>query len=119
MNIEIIKWMVEYADGFEWEDPDRLDMPHGSWTVNNSCKNNPSWNNLIYPLLLQRAIERINISTKYTIEIMIVDDDGGSIGVGIMINSQWIEGIYLDHDQAKEAALEYIYEQEKNNGNTR
>ena len=67
MDINFIKWMVEKAEGFEWIEPDRIGMPHGTWTVNDSCKDNPSWNFLIYPLLLQGAIEGVNRDEGYLV----------------------------------------------------
>ena len=37
MDIELIKWMVGYAYGFEWVEPDKIVMPFGTWTITNEC----------------------------------------------------------------------------------
>jgi hypothetical protein len=109
MEIEFIKWMVEYAEKFSW-DEETVTYKEGSWLLGRLHDAIKTWG--MYPLILQRAIEGINLSTQYTIEIKIVNDEGGSVGIGIMVNGQWVKHYYLDYDQAKEAGLKYIYEQE-------
>ncbi len=112
MDIDVIKWMIGYADGFEWIEPDRIGMPHGTWTVNDSCKDNPSWNFLIYPLLLQRAIEgvnRCNIYNKSESKILV----NLYVYESITKNGSELYDIdWANPGKAKEASLKYVWEQE-------
>ena len=109
---DFIKKCCEFADGFEWLKPDQLGMPHGTWTVNSSCKDNPSWNFLIYPLLLQRAIETIEDTEPIKFTFM----ENGAKTFRFIVEFQFtgkqkISGwIYPSIDSAKITALKYVFE---------
>ncbi len=117
MDIAFIKWMCEKAkweylkekDGYSWV---RLEC--GS-TISTSFIMKSS---IYYPLLLQRAIEGINrahrnFSDRYPIihiECYYIKE------IEKKIYGEYVEEFNIDSfdsiDQAKEAALRYIYEHE-------
>jgi len=111
MDMDFIKWMCERAEGFrhvekmhDIECPDQMYI--GEYLI---VKNKAR-----YPLLLQRAIEGLNMISDIWIQILISPDTGGSIAWKPFMNCKYqLNGdLYLWPDQAKEAALKYIYEQE-------
>ncbi len=123
MNIDFIKWKVEYADGFvniSDEIEDRIQLPTGDLIGIDELESDYWFKSIVDPLLTQRAIEGVN--REYF-------NEGSRIKpLGI---KQYPAGISLFHavdkwekqfdvpfeadtyDQAKESALMYIYEQEK------
>ena len=101
MNIEFIKWMVGYAEGFE-------EVGFGgliTYDRFSTCRFKDLENWFLYPLLRQRAIENVgavvSICSKGYIEIGDPDDP-------YMIKVSDFKNI----DKAKEQALKYIYNQE-------
>jgi len=125
MNIDFIKWMCEKT---EWMCTAELD-----WYVRTPDEDccfqitNPSdmkdtgWTDVYYPLLLQRAIEEINQSddTCYFIQINLYSvcitnvDTGKDIFIADYNGSDGNKhASSKEVDQAKEAALKYILEQE-------
>jgi hypothetical protein len=113
-DIDFIKWMCEKADGFEigecTEDWGQfLKAPDGIFL---SIKMYQGYfDNIVYPLLLQRAIEGVNSGSIWdTFEIkqhfasMEIRSPSGLCERVIVNNG--------DYDEAKESALKYIYEQE-------
>ena len=111
-EIDFIKTCCRFAEGFSWREPDKLDMPHGSWTFNSSCKNNPSWNFLLYPLLLQRAIEGINNDIDNSLCAIFLT----AAFVNVILKGKTVKTypIYIHQDEhnpdhAKTAALEYVF----------
>ena len=116
MNIDFIKWMIGYGEGFEVITDDLLDfeisIPLDNILLQSWCNHfrTDMWKQIYYPLLLQRAIEGINRGEGYLIfqdfsEIRIEHNDNN----GFEKYYDYGYGI----DQAKEAALKYIYEQEQ------
>ena len=103
-EIDFIKWMVGYADGFEMVEG-RIKTPHKHQLLMDTIQVHKGY----YPLLLQRAIEGVSKSkSKYYI-----DQFSESICVG---TSRFFCYIFEKDngeniDQAKEQALKYIYEQ--------
>ena len=125
-DVDFIKRCCEYADGFELS---QIKYDYG--TDNTFCGfDDFRWNiimepftNIMYPLLLQRAIEGVNLehfnkgSYTYPYEIKQMID-------GYMVKTH--DRIYeecdkydsfnfserMDHDQAKRSALEYIFTQD-------
>ena len=106
MNIEFIKWLVGYAEGFE------------SLNNNDGSLNGIHYRHIyafgdiqksaVYPLLLQRAIEGINASEvsffiAYNSDFVITYEYGGKNYNHFSVES-------LGIDQAKEEALEYVWE---------
>jgi len=109
MNIDFIKWKVEKAgcgfsiniiNGETWVDYIGFKIPVAEYDI---------W--ALKPLLLQRAIEGVNIKTNWLILL------------GITIKVKHIDHTYLEqfkreihsvgeYDKAKESALKYIWEQE-------
>ena len=110
MDLDFIKWMVGYAKGFEL-DEDYLDSPGNECWALESELNYVAWKEVYYPLLLQRAIEGIN--RDHEIEIV---QEAWCIALLKLGKSLPHFEIVGNPDQAKEAALKYIYEQEKSNG---
>ena len=109
MNIDFIKWMVGYAEGFEYK-YDSFEKwiisPNGDqWFLDHLINNKNR-----YPLLLQRAIEGINrdLNNPYSISTEQNNIEVYHNKLGMM--DGWIRD---DQDQAKILALKYIYEQEK------
>lgn len=115
MNIEFIKWLVNYAYNFEYEiEYNNLDQQQYICYACGEQFEIDLWEieeYEHYPLLLQRAIEGIN-REEYG---WYVDQDHSKIFVQPF--QTIIEGICFrfdkDPDQAKEAALKYIWEQEE------
>ena len=126
MNIEFIKWMVEKA-GWKWIPPfenEVVSMISPSIQID-------QYNMLIFitddfeksvwfHILLQRAIEGVEKNTK--LEILAYWNKSGQCYESQVFTSDSEDAFpihqveYTDFtniDQAKEAALKYIYEQEK------
>ena len=112
MNIDFIKWMIGYADGFEIKqrlsgyiivDPEKTQIDDDMIEEDK----------VVYPLLLQRAIEGINITERWLImqgcNHIDVYDSMDELDEIVIEVPQDVDSI----DQAKEQALKYIYEQEK------
>lgn len=104
MNIDFIKWMVEKAEGFEWERLEGLGLmcSYGPWSAKFSCLSE----RIYYPLLLQRAIEGWNNGLT---KIIIIQSECGCFIFG----QEEIDFSADTYDGSKEKALMYIYEQEK------
>lgn len=123
MNIDFIKWLCEKADGFIWNKA-TIVYPNGLWCYVDSLVCDEAFQMIYYPLLLQRAIEGVNNfsyfnNAYYEIEqhrwgIELFDHRLPAPKNHIGYRRYESEGIksYLT-DQAKEAALRYIWEQEK------
>ena len=110
MNIDFIKWLCEKADGFKVS-KDRvvcLGWESNHNTVIEGCE---YWNGVYYPLLLQRAIEKIReiIPEYHELKIDYVVSYGWSFRYGSITSQDF----FNNPDQAKESALKYIWEQEK------
>jgi len=111
MNIDFIKWMVGYADGFEIINDNVFYDPNGD-PVDFSWFSRDDGLTIWYPLLLQRAIEGINKHdekwsiTQYPFIITVVDYDDNNIKFG--------DGdIGQSQEKNIEQALKYIWEKEK------
>ena len=101
MNIEFIKWLVGYAEGFE------------SLNNNDGSLNGIHYRHIyafgdiqksaVYPLLLQRAIEGLGIQiSASSVYIEMGDPDDPFYGKCV--------SEFKNIDEAKEAALKYIWE---------
>ncbi len=122
MDIEFIKWMCEKAEGFSYEIGSGINaVVVGKYAVfsENDIKQNAKrtftsrlWVPVYYPLLLQRAIEGVNNKNIDIAEGFYIEQMTGQI-----IVCQHCEPYVLFEnkpiDQAKEAALKFISEQEK------
>ena len=126
MDIDFIKWMIGYAEGFELSemstDQIRIEIIDIEKVVSFSTmiamgkgdpESNKYWQKIYYPLLLQRAIEGVNRGeSKYWII---------QHRERIIVRKEFLDGLpyfrYEDisPDQAKEATLKYIYKQESKN----
>ena len=115
MDIDFIKWMVGYAEGFEWG-KETVTYQHSSWLLGRLHDQVVTWG--MYPLILQRAIEGVNSSyfrdhDRYSLKSRYSYDQGKWCYMIIRLQGEgsqtdWYETI----DEAKEQALKYIYEQE-------
>lgn len=112
MNIEFIKWMCEKAEGFEYNvkdclHRDTINYPMGDWDFIDNI-NQERFQLVLYPLLLIKAIDGVNSGDGYIIAIsssVIISDRDGNI-----IADFWR---MADQDQAREAALKLVWENEK------
>ncbi|MCK5614048.1 hypothetical protein KAR91_69940 [Candidatus Pacearchaeota archaeon] len=108
-DIEFIKWMVDYAEGFRWED-EGMFCPSGCYR---SCDAGFLRTKQIYPFLRQRAVEGVNRESEKWIIIQtnsfvrLVDKTSA-----FKIPEVDFKFAEMTIDQAKEAALMYIWEQE-------
>ena len=103
MNIEKLKWMIERADGFRFvekmhdvECPDQMYI--GEYQI---VKNKVRW-----PLLLQRTIEGLNRDSDRWIVNNRMD------GVEVYESETAYQDYFnfdLGIDQAKQSAIDYIY----------
>ena len=124
MNIDYIKFLASYAEGFETDTIDGitfLTIPNGNrnpikWFV----ANGDNWQKIYYPLLLQRAIEGWNIkngipSTTGFVQYQddIVYYQSNNRMKTWKIDQMTDEYDLMTFDQAKEEALKCIWEQEK------
>ena len=111
MNIEFIKFLVKYAEGFDLRE--KKDGSVYIWYKDFSIITTTDYYKwFIYPLLLQRAIEGINLSkTEYSIDLIndLVEVCKGEYSLKVILPSA--KGI--TYDKAKEQALKYVWEQEK------
>jgi len=109
MNIDFIKWLVGYAEEFKCVDNSDGSFNGIHYRHIYSMDNVPE--SALYPLLLQRAIEGINASESpffiaQNSDFVIAYEYGGK-------NYNHFSIMDLGVDQAKEEALEYVWEQEK------
>ncbi len=106
MNSDLIKWLVSYAEGFEWLSMLTVYAPDGE-----PCRiDSESFKLAYYPLLLQKAIEGINKGEGFLIfqnfaEIRIEHNENDGFEEYFSFSD------YEFEDQAKDQALKYIYEQ--------
>jgi len=131
MNIEFIKWLVGYAEGFELSvmsigdyDPDpkysvdiatSTSIGFGAIQGLGDSHSYAVWHYIYYPLLLQRAIEGINKTTVGTVidqycDYIEVTTDKKDLKLD-PYNQMFPEDIGFD--AAKEEALEYTWERLK------
>ena len=106
MDIDFIKWMVGYAEGFEWSSKSVV-TPHDIIVPGS---NKSIWKNVYMPLLLQKAIEGFN--KEHNI-LCFIEQYGDHIGCAY--NDKKVQVFEFDDMspyEAKKQAVEYIYEQE-------
>jgi hypothetical protein len=110
MNIDFIKWMCDKAEGFSVSDDlkNHMILPHGN--VLSMSDKSAFTHNIIYPLLLQRAIEGVNREDDWFIDIEQLGDKSlyRIFHVGEFDRKK---DKYEHIDKAKESALRYIWEQ--------
>ena len=123
-KIDFIKWMGGYTEGFFIIDRYKLD----EWTVEVQSKKHSNmyswcridfdyveWNEVFYPLLLQRAIEGIN--RKHDLWVILQWNSAykkWDINVIKEFECLFTE-LNENPDICKEAALKYIFEQDDYN----
>ncbi len=105
MNIDKIKWMVDYAEEYEITN-DRITY-RGSWDCIGNIIASP-----LYPHLLTRTIEGINRDWLEGGIFHIVQ--GKSFILVYKLGLSAIEKFSMDvPDQAKQSAIDYVYKQEE------
>ena len=116
MDIDKIKWMVGYAEGFEYC------LVGGHESVKLTYEKYEHFVTIVgflmsplYRILLQSAIEGINTNSEYKII-----SDEVTYTVFVKNNAELLTIAELKNgkrlfDEAKESALDYVYEQEKIN----
>lgn len=105
MDIDFIKWMCEKSEGFDWKDG-QFQTPYNEWYKLH--KNRGWFDIMIYPLLLQRAIEGINLKD----ESIMINQRYSCIVIRQRYEHDERFKLVDNPDKAKESALKYIYEQE-------
>ena len=114
-DIEFIKWLVGYADGFEWyEDPEGELVTFGTGFTLDPKDTILFSGETLYPLLLHRTVIGINKGTDYSIalyhsHIALFRYDDVSKDKTFEVSKD------TDYEKGIENVLKYIYEQEKNN----
>ncbi len=108
-DIDFIKWMIGYAEGFACKGHYKGTLYYMAVAFCSFNATRITGDALLYPLLLQRAIEGIN--KKGTYEIL-QRFKGIGVFVDTLIYKAFLFSGYESIDQAKEAALKYIYKQE-------
>jgi hypothetical protein len=121
-DIEFIKWLCDKAEVFMFETGSGLSRVvmnieyKPCFTTYHIHSRDHLWVNVYYPLLLQRAIEGVNLNHVVGCKITQADHD---IIVRDYITSEVFRIFRIAYsesdyrfDQAKESALKYIYEQE-------
>jgi len=122
MEIDYIKWLVSYAE--KWD----LDINGDNWSIrspqmssifnedditNTERRGYALWHNMLYPLLLQKAIEGINKEEGFeliqTRSNIIVYDFTGAPPLNFELEPD-------NEIEAKEEVLKYIYNQEMKDG---
>ena len=116
MDIEKIKWMVGYADEFEWnkKEGDWLFKLPSGYCIYQYHFEDKFWTKSAYPHLLTRTIEGINRDNKFKIllhfkRILVWDSECGLHIPKIILELKDFKHI----DEAKRAAIDYVYEQEE------
>lgn len=111
-DIDFIKWMCEKAEGFSVTLTNRLRYS-GEHAKVEGLIGYFAYTHVLYPFLLQRAIEGVNKGSRFEIsqfkDRCFLTDFSNTCGYPYRFSE--LKGI----DQAKESALRYIYEQEKSN----
>lgn len=113
MDVDFIKWMVGYADGYMIIE-DKIFYGGCYFTDAEDL-----WSRELHRYnLLQRAIEGVNTLT----DVFLIYQDFSEIRLEHNICDDFEKYFSFDDyggvDKAKESALKYIYEQECNNDNT-
>jgi hypothetical protein len=107
-DYEFIKWIVEQIPGLEWID-NVYDSSAISIIKDNSIHiyylYSKDFITETYPLLLTRAIERINETDPFKIDIFFLDPAGWNWSYKDYMNEK---ERYVCADRAKEAALLYV-----------
>ncbi len=112
-----IEFIKECCDKAGWRiclDGEFYSVFVGAGIVQSKCRiqNSSMWLDIVYPLLLQRAIEGVNKSNTDWILTMFFD----SIEVVLMgFSAEFFSHNGDNEDEAKESALKYICDQERNN----
>lgn len=118
MNIDFIKWKVGYAEGFKWNEGCEPKSPIIEYDIYIMQADSPDLftGTILYPLLNHRAVIGINKHsetwniTLYPFIVVVTDNEDINIKFG---NGD----IGQAQEKNIEQALEYVYEQEKNNEN--
>ncbi len=108
MNIDKIKWMVSYADGFTYG-VSHVNYKHMD-AFPRIFKDVPEWG--FFPHLLTRTIEGIN---RHWLEGGIYHIVQGKSHVSVYtLGSSDIQKYSMNEpDEAKQTAIDYVYEQEQ------
>ncbi len=124
MNPDYIKWLVSYAEGFEWIDTFdgehfNIGLPTDRIVYDYELDYSSEWEKELWPLLLQKAIEGINkVKSGWKItqndhqvnaEFRSKFDRFNPIEA---YSDIFVYNDYENEDQAKNQALEYVYKRE-------
>ncbi len=110
MNIDKIKWMVGYADGFEMDELYGYAPYVIYFKYRHIAKYITKWEH--YPHLLTRTIEGIN---RHWLKdgIHQIIQEANYIFVHTLGQSEVQKYSLNDTEKAKQAAIDYVYEQEQ------
>ena len=121
MNIDFIKWMIGYAEGFEIVMRGGIEgfayIDKFAFPFDRDISKNIQWVSTYKPLLLQRAIEGINKKYRMIDSGLWISQNNRTVEVAQDGTERW-EKVYWyedcdNPDQVKEQALKYICEQEQ------
>ena len=104
METSFIKWMCDKAEGFRIYYGDVV-LPTEQFSRIKALAEHPCY----YPLLLQRAIEGVNLEDG---QFFINQNHAGIVVQDMFDYEIQFKALELDNDAAKESALRYIYKQE-------
>ena len=112
MNIDFVKFLVKYAKGFTFKGS--KDIPKVTY---NSGNKYTCWADCIkdwdfYPLLLQKAIEGWNKSHRTITHFIDQNKEYIELNCDQIDPPLFWYNQFITIDEAKEAALKWIYEQE-------
>lgn len=116
IDVDFIKWMVGYAEGFEYKYNACSKWIEYNLKYSKIDELFIKWD--FYPLLLQRAIEGVNKEARFEPCKYVINISYTSVQVYDWSMDKYIVTTMLDYnndDQSKELALLYIYDQEKPN----
>lgn len=116
-NIDFIKWMCDKAEGFRYEYIASYDTVYFVdktkrqylWHTSKFDKCLPVDDWTLYPILLQRAIEGVNMDHS---KFVIVQNHKYIAACDALSKRHMSQFSDMPIDKAKESALKYIYEQE-------
>lgn len=119
LDIEIIKWGCQFADGFEWDGSNAvISYSNGNHNKKVGIRSmNGFGSTVIYPLFLQRVIEGINdqFATMDNAYLYSIKQDYSDIEVYYDYELRTEFDIHnLGVDQAKEQAITYIHKEQTN-----
>lgn len=114
-DIKLIIYLCDKANNFNFDkDNNSIDLPSGEWVFIPNIKGWDSWHKNYYPLLLSKAVDGINETDPWKIDIYYEHNQGWAWTYKDYLN---IGEYHKEADGARISALKYVMDQEnKTNG---